>query len=181
MAYHELESHRHWHHGHDNDLRITLTVHRHDHSEGFHLHGIIDPNGDEYGAGDGIKNFEGYKRWRHDDGDHHVSDKVGDTLWLLAHFAVDTASGDWRQASSRQQAFRMVAIDDLVPVAGGLCCLYSCSCREMTTKTGTDKAKSRRQISMLERHRSSQKRLLRCGRIDGQQPVAEPGPPAHFS
>ncbi len=118
-AYHELEIHRNWHHGHDNDSRVTLTVHRHDHSEGFHLHGIIDPDGDEYGAGDGIKNSEGYKRWRHDDGDHHVSDKVGDTLWLLSSLLLLIpllAIGARRLHDSNHSGWWQLMI--LVPVAG---------------------------------------------------------------
>lgn len=42
--YHRLEGHGFRHHGHDNDSRVTFMIHRHDHSEGFHLHGMVDPD-----------------------------------------------------------------------------------------------------------------------------------------
>ena len=87
--YHRLEHHELWHRWHDENARITVMIHRHDHSTGFHLHGMVNPEGrvnPETGdpQSEGSPRHSGRFSWRHDHERHHMAEKAGQTLWLLS-------------------------------------------------------------------------------------------------
>ena len=93
--FHHLEKNSLWHHGHENDSRVTFLIHRHDHSQGYHLHGLVDPDKfdrpdqenyelsphEEMSSHDDLSSHD--SKWRHHDDHHHLPEKVSKTLWLL--------------------------------------------------------------------------------------------------
>lgn len=88
--FHRLEHHELWHRWHDENARITVMIHRHGHSTGFHLHGMVNPEGmvspetgDPHNP-EGSPRHQGRFSWRHDHERHHMPEKAGQTLWLLS-------------------------------------------------------------------------------------------------
>ena len=119
--FHHLEKHDRWHHGHDNDSRITFLIHRHDHSQGYHLHGLVDP--DKFDHPDHQSNDEPADdaKWRHDDDHHHLPEKVSKTLGLLGVLVLLIpllAVGARRLHDSNHSGWWQLMA--LIPVAGWL-------------------------------------------------------------
>lgn len=88
--FHRLEHHELWHRWHNKNARITVMIHRHGHSTGFHLHGMVNPEGrvnpetgDPHNP-EGSPRHQGRFSWRHDHERHRMPEKAGQTLWLLS-------------------------------------------------------------------------------------------------